>query len=442
MAVAFLEILKALPFRSGPLKKISLATLDQALVSATNFAIGLTIIRLTHPEEYGYFVFANAALLFIIGMQSALISTPMTVILPSREETRNGKFPLKIMIGQSLLLGSMTVLFVSALQFLEGPFQHDGQILAVTCIVSNAVAVKELIRTWFYITLKPAAVLMIDLLYALLLFLSLALFVRMGDLDATKALWGIGAASLAVVMIGFLIGMRNGSLGPIGDFRRFNPLFAELFRLGRWGLLGSVVTWFQTQSYAYLVIGFLGPKETALASASRLFFAPLALMISSWGVVYMPWGAKLAREDPGRMIKTMNAMMALLLVASMSYSAILLLFYRPLIDSVLGAGYQEVERAFLVLWSAYFCIQAVRGGISNSLLILQEFRGLCLCSIAAAVVTVSASWPLIVFYGIEGSILGLVLGEVFLIVLCSRFLGSVLRKQPMTGRVRVGEVPA
>ncbi|MGB3941663.1 MAG: hypothetical protein WBK96_09250, partial [Candidatus Manganitrophaceae bacterium] len=270
----------------------------------------------------------------------------------------------------------------------------------------------------------------------------LALFVWMGHLDAIRALWGVGAASLAVVMIGFLVAMKNGSLGPVEDLRRFRHLFSELFRLGRWGLLGSIVTWFQTQSYAYLVIGLLGPKETALASASRLFFAPLALMVSSWGVVYMPWGAKLAKKDPGRMLKTMSTMMALLLVASLLYSVILLLFYGHLIDSVLGAGYQEVERAFLILWSAYFCIQAVRSGVSNSLLILQEFRGLSLCSIAAAFVTVSASWPLIAFYGIKGSIFGLVLGEVFLILLCSRLLGSVLRRQSVTGSVQIEEAPA
>jgi O-antigen/teichoic acid export membrane protein len=205
-------------------------------------------------------------------------------------------------------------------------------------------------------------------------------------------------------------------------------IFSEIVKLGRWGLLGNVITWFQTQSYIYLLLITIGPVGTALASGPRLFFAPLAFIASGWGVVYKPWGVRMARLNLMKPIRAMIIVTLLLVALSVAYGGILLAFHAQLVSFFLGEQYLNAGYSVFLLWSLYFCVQIVRGGITNTLQVAQEFRTLSLLSAAGSVVTIVVSYLLIMFWGVDGSLMGLVIGETVLVLLSSRRLLSCVKK--------------
>ena len=66
------------------LRLFSSAVIDQALLSATNFAVGLLLIRYTSDADYGQYVLAFNALLLITSFQGALIGGPPVSARPGR----------------------------------------------------------------------------------------------------------------------------------------------------------------------------------------------------------------------------------------------------------------------------------------------------------------------------------------------------------------------
>jgi O-antigen/teichoic acid export membrane protein len=202
----------------------------------------------------------------------------------------------------------------------------------------------------------------------------------------------------------------------------------RLLALGQWGVLGSMVTWCQTQSYVYLLLAMVGATATAAASASRIVFAPLALVTSGWGAVYKPWGARISGADSERLRGPMVDATTRLTLLSVMYGIVAVAAHAPLVEHVLGDRYRGIGRADLALWAVYFAILAIRGGLTNTLQVLQQFRALFFCSLGGAVVAVLAGAALITFHGVLGSLVGLIAGEIVLTLAALRCLTLAWRK--------------
>ena len=71
--------------RGPTARKGVLAVADQALVSGANFATGFLMARFCTKEEFGGYVLAFSVMLFLNGLQAALITGPMMVLGAARE---------------------------------------------------------------------------------------------------------------------------------------------------------------------------------------------------------------------------------------------------------------------------------------------------------------------------------------------------------------------
>src|SRR3954452_4728053 len=69
-----------------PLRQGAWALVDQALSSATNFAMSLFIARLLAPEAFGSFALALAAWITLLGLNRAALVQPF-VVEASRQDT-------------------------------------------------------------------------------------------------------------------------------------------------------------------------------------------------------------------------------------------------------------------------------------------------------------------------------------------------------------------
>ncbi len=398
-----------------------MSTLDLAVVSLTNFISGLLLIRSCPPEEYGTFVSAGTLLLLMVGVHAALVTTPMTVLIPSKAAVDRPPFPLGVMMVQGGLIALLSVLLFGILR-LAGDFPGlYRDLFGIVLVIGNAVLLKEFMRSWFYTVLKPGGALRIDLIYGVLWIGSLIVLLRKDSLNAANALWTAGAASLAAAGLSFPV-LRGGE--------RFdwNPgILPELLRHGRWGVLGSAAAWAQTQGFVYLLLWRIGPAAVAAAAASRLAFAPLTLISSGWGMIYRPWGARRHAAEPGRLVRALTTATPVLLGIGVVYCGLILALHAAVPALLFGDAYAEIGLSLFMLWALYFLLQIVRGNITNTLQVLREFRSLSGLSVAGAVFTLSAVGLLIGGYGMEGGVLGMAAGEAVLVFLCWPLLRMSLR---------------
>ncbi len=63
-------------------RPLVLSLIDQALTSGWSFGVMAALVAFTDPATVGHFALYAAALLIVIGLHGALITTPMNVMLP------------------------------------------------------------------------------------------------------------------------------------------------------------------------------------------------------------------------------------------------------------------------------------------------------------------------------------------------------------------------
>jgi hypothetical protein len=115
------------------------ALLDQALVSGTNFLMGVLLVRYLGFEQYGLFVLAWMAVQFVMGVQNALIVSPMMSIAPKLSGTRRSGYYAAALRLQTLLI-ALAALLVAALSLIPTVYRPqwlaDGATLPlVSCMV-------------------------------------------------------------------------------------------------------------------------------------------------------------------------------------------------------------------------------------------------------------------------------------------------------------------
>ncbi len=72
-------------------RPLVLSLIDQALTSGWSFGVMTALVAFTDPATVGHFALYAAALLIVVGLHAALITTPMNVMLPGRDQaTRAG----------------------------------------------------------------------------------------------------------------------------------------------------------------------------------------------------------------------------------------------------------------------------------------------------------------------------------------------------------------
>src|SRR5438876_369614 len=80
--------------------KSGVAFLDQAILSGTNFAITIVLMKTVAKEEYGYYSIAFAVSLFLVSLQNAVVTTPLAVLLAGKRGAEKDDYVAALYWGQ------------------------------------------------------------------------------------------------------------------------------------------------------------------------------------------------------------------------------------------------------------------------------------------------------------------------------------------------------
>jgi O-antigen/teichoic acid export membrane protein len=394
---------------------VVMSVLDQAWLSAANLLLGVFLIKHSSKEEYGSYVLGYAIILFLVGVQNALVTTQMSVLAPSRSESEQGRFCSALAIGQFLIFIPIAILVALGGYVLKLAGAESGaSLMFAIALTMLGVILREFFRSYFFLNLRPSVVLGLDIVFVGILFIGLwaAVILKYPSINLA-ALVIMGLASAIVGSIAAFMARSQMSV-RLADVL---PALQESWQHGRWALAGVTVTWLQDQSYIYLLSSMVSPAETAEASAARLFLAPLTLLNVGFSRVLMPRWAYLAHESKhGEIVETANRVKWLLVWMVVSYVAILLLLKDWLIPMLLTGAYTQTA-SLIVMWGVLFALQSVRGNYSTLLQVYKHFRDITLANTATAIGVLLMGAILIKAYGVKGSMLTMIFGEVVLVVL-------------------------
>lgn len=396
--------------RSRWLKLFSSAVIDQALLSAANFLVGLLLIRNCSDEDYGHYVLGFTALLLLTGLQGAYIGGPLAVLAPRQSPERkrqmlaslyrqSGRWVARVALGLALLCGAFGLL-----GWLSPPLALLG---AVYCLVANFALQREYLRTGLMIYERPQAVLRADLVYVVLLVSGVA---AAALLTRPAAPWAFAAMALAA-LVGARLAYRELARAPGLHGEELSGLWRELAPLGGWAMAGWLVYWSFSQGYNYVVAGTLDLAAVAALNAVRLLLMPANLMVSGIKQLLLPMAARWHQSlglDP--MLRRLLGFAAVVMALSLIYFGLLWLLRDWVFEVLLKKRFADRDQ-LLLLWMLMFLISGLRDLLMTGLLVRERFRSMTGLSSVAAVLSLLTCWLGTQYYGVAGAILGLVLGE-------------------------------
>lgn len=391
-------------------KGVSHSLIDQAILSISNFLIGLVFIRFATKQEY----FAYSQLIGFIALsgalQAALVNTTALTLLPRKQgddRIRSGNvfygLQLSLSVVCALAGGFALWLFPSAIS------SDSAGPLLIVAIVLMVISTwfREFLRNFQFINLRPDMCLQQDIAYVSLLLLAIACLIGFHEVRADVMLLAIGGAGLLTA----IPWSKRSGLQSNFNWSDWRKLWIEVWPLAKWALPAGIVAWAFGNGYLFIGGKVIGPEATAEVVAAKLFAAPLGMIFLSWGNIFRPKVSdalsKGERADVQRLTKL--SMSGVFMIVA-GYCLILILAYPHLEAYVLGEKYRGLS-GDIVAWGCFFLASGISSVCNGVLLAGGRFRHSFYAAAVSSVVSVTMVYLLGSYFGKTGLMVGVVAGE-------------------------------
>lgn len=395
---------------SASLRLFSTAVIDQAMLSAANFTVGLLMIRYAPGQEYGYYVLAFSTIQLMVSAQGSWMSGPLAVLAPKRTEEDR-----RLMVG---VLESSQRRFVRRWSIAAAPLPllgaalnlwpwHDAWIASATAFAVWTTLRREYMRSVLMIYNRPSAVLHLDMLYIALL-ISTALFAALSlTMAGAGAVLGLAVAAA----LGSWHGRRSIDRAVGWQGGSAHQAWLDLRPLAKWGTLSAMIHWVYTQSYNFVLAGRLDLAAVVDVNAARLMLMPITLLSVGVGSLLVPNAAGwLHREGLPPLVRRLWGFCGGLVLLGLIWVAIIWWTHEWIARDVMRENIGNL-RLMLALWAVLLITAMVRDVFQAALLALQRFREMAIFTAIAAVSALVGMNLLIPHLGAPGAMVGMLMGE-------------------------------
>lgn len=404
--------------------------MDQAFLSGLSFLISIVLIKIVSKPEYGYYSIFFSIILFIASVQTAVINTPLAVLLITKKGDEKRKYIGSLFFGQNLFLFPLALIGVIGGIILWYFNLLESTLSTIIIAISLAfigILLREFLRAYFFADEIPKTVLIIDFLYVVL-FIILGFFAYIiSQLNVATVFFLMGLSSF---IVGIFFINRNKWNFSQSDIK---SSYSENWKYGKWALFGVTVTHIQTYSYLYLLGIIVSTAAVADVSAARLLLMPLVLAQEGWSKVILPHGSKLRETNRlPRLFKEQVIVSIAFVVVVMSLVFVLIIFKPLLLNIILSAKYVN-SFDYIFYWGAVFAMSFITLNASFGLQVLKSFELISKINFVTMLVTVTLAYILINTNSIRGGLFALLIGQtISSIILWYYYARATFKKKPLS----------
>jgi O-antigen/teichoic acid export membrane protein len=413
---------------------------DQVIVSGANFVVGLILARFLGAEGYGQFVLTYGVVLFVSGIQIALIVSPMMVIGPTLVGQSRREYDSVVLV-QQLVSGALFGAVVLVAGYSASHFIPDWGLERVLWPLFFAMLgyiCQDFARRCLFVHDSTLAALCSDLIaHGLKLVLLAGIGMTMA-LSAGGALWIIALASAVGTLVAMALN-RHSLTSP-----SYEPLLRvtrQHWDFGKWLLANSVTYWGSSQLVIYMAgavisaaaVGTISAALNIVGAVNILFLAMENFVPSRAARMYALRG-RVGLNHYLRRVGMLGGFGTLGLVAVAAFWSDywLTLFYGTAYE---GAGW-------IVIWSGVFYLLGFfQRPFSVGLRVLGNTRAIFFATLVGAIVAVLVSYPAIRWAGIAGVMLALCVVQTAVMITmwtCYRRTIDALPSQQPHGEIAAG----
>jgi hypothetical protein len=409
--------------------RFGFAAVDQIALSLFSFGLNLCLVRALTATEYGIVTLWMAIGLLSIGIQDALVNTPLsTHVAATVDPNEARRLEEAIAIVNWAVITASAGLVVLVNSSVEAEWSPQDLLTAIAIPVFVAAGMyREFYRSIAYSRNDVGMLLRIDGPYLAVTSLCLA----------AMFVWPAQLANLAIAFLAMSAGCLLARLCVTGTFHfpTLRPLrrgwigeYLTIARDAAWALVGVLTTHLHQRSYVYVAVNLVGLAALAALNVVALLFRPVSILTSSWGRTALPDMA--ANLSAGRIAAFDRAILqgfGVALVASIGCLTAIGLSWHLIERHFLAGQYPE---AWLLVWPAAIAatLEAVSHVISIPLRAAREFRYMASGMVVAAPITLAAVAGAVLWQGYTWTMYGVAFGQVVVLAMGTTRLYRVRRR--------------
>lgn len=327
-----------------PLFKKGLVFADQAMVSGSNFILGILLVRWMGLDDYGVFALLWMGVLFALGINHALISKPLLSIAPKMEESEKqayfkGLHTIQILVSVLFLWVGIGLFFFAELFFKK----NITTLIPITSGIVFCQLLHDYYRKINFVKDKIARAVLLDgVLYLGQLFAvcGLIFIERIGLLEVLS---GVFVANLLSVIIGsWNIGIN------LTDINYIQKLLTRHFHFSKWLLGTSIIQWLSGNYFIIVGASILGTTAIGAIRMVQNIMGLCHVMFLAMENIVPIEAARQYHLDGENALK--NYLISISWKLGLGFSFILagVAFFAPQILNLLY-GPESVQHAFIVL---------------------------------------------------------------------------------------------
>jgi O-antigen/teichoic acid export membrane protein len=408
---------------------------DQIIVSGANFAAGLILARFLGPDGFGQFVLAYNIILFVSGIQIALIISPMMVIGPTLTKERRQEYYTAVLLQQLLCCAVFGVAILATGHIANHFVPQWGleSLLWALIFAMFGFICQDFSRRYLFVRDSAGAALANDLITH---GLKVALLAGLGvtvALNVKNAFWIVAFASAAGTLLAIMLSRSRHSLTWPG-YSALSRVNYQHWNFGKWLLANSIIYWSSSQLIIYMAgavisaaaVGNISAALNVVGAANILFLAMENLVPSRAARMYALRGQDgLTRYLRRVIVRGGFGTLSLVAVAGYWSEFWLELFY--------GTAYKGA--GWIVIWSGvFYFLGFFQRPLSIGLRVLGNTRAIFFASLVGAIVAILVSYPAIRWAGVAGVMFALCLVQTAVMItmwVCyKRTTGALQPEQP------------
>ncbi len=395
------------------------AIADQSLISATNFFTMVLLARALSPAAFGVFTLAYAVLLFMNGIQSALITEPHNVLGATRDGNDYIGYTTAIGLAQLLLIAVSALVTGTAAVIAAFAGWSIAPVLVALTPALVAWQLQEFVRRVLYTKTNVPAAFKNDLLSYGGQIIGIATLWRTGHLTPTGALLVLAATSLLGLLLGLWQVRSHLRRSLVADY--WSSAIGEQWRFGKWLLGTTLLTWTSGQLYPMLVAGFVSLGATGAMKAMLTIMGPTHLFLNAMGPLFMPRAATAYQQGHApaaraffRKILWVTA--PLMLIYCLGVAA----FAHPVVRLLYGDQYAEYSW-FLAILALVYALIYLRTVVTVILRSMGVTAPIFVANLWSTVVVLTLGVAAVYSLGVVGAGLGMIVHGVLVNVILWRY---------------------
>lgn len=395
--------------RSAKLLRIfGSSVIDQAVLSAANFLVGIILIRYAGDSEYGYYILIFNAIMLVTMLQNSFIGTPFVIRLPGIPQEERRQWVGSLLRDQNRAAGWLIAIALAGIAGLWLTEALDVGLVWLSIAAVAAVATslfREFLRNILLIYQLPHLVLVSDLVYVVGIVAGSILAVQYPMAAMVVVLAVAASALLAAYVLRYVMRSMIDRQAAPGRLWSIAPI-------GAWAATGAAVYWIFNQGYSFIAAGTLSIAAVAALAAARLIMMPVNLLCSGVQKQLTSMASQWLHDDGA--VATLRRLLrfAAILGAGVIVYALIAWLFRDWIFVDLLRKSDTQNNLFLILWAAIFFIKALRDPPMLLLMMRQRFRVLTFSSLVCALLSLVLSYTFMLEYGAVGALWGILAGEV------------------------------